>query len=290
MRSTKCWYQQARSHNSDFIGISNRDPGYFSNVTFITTRALQMIGSRKSLMNQADPSLVSLHNVAGHERESVVLDLLRQRTYRRLLDIGTYDGELTMRFADAARCSEVYGTEILDEPLKLASSRGIKIKKCDINAGLPFSDGFFDVVTASSIIEHLIHTDEFVREVYRVLEKGGDFIVATENLSSWANVLSLVFGYQPLCQMVSSRYYQLGNPLSPRYGMKIATPAGKESPEWSHYRTFSYRAMIDFLGVHGFAKVQVFGAGYLPFKGNLSRILSRFDPRHSHFIIAKATK
>src|SRR5215467_9973300 len=97
---------------------------------------------------KGNKSLVSRHDFAGVEREKVVLDLLGHRIYRRYLDVGSYDGELTLRFANAARCSDVYGTEILDEPLKLASSKGIKATKCDINAGLPFPDGFFDLVTA----------------------------------------------------------------------------------------------------------------------------------------------
>lgn len=46
---------------------------------------------------------------------------------------------------------------------------------------LPFADESFDYVVSFQVIEHIKRDNEFVREVHRVLKKGGKFIVSTPN-------------------------------------------------------------------------------------------------------------
>ena len=46
---------------------------------------------------------------------------------------------------------------------------------------LPFADESFDYVVSFQVIEHIKCVKEFVREVRRVLKKGGKFIVSTPN-------------------------------------------------------------------------------------------------------------
>lgn len=46
---------------------------------------------------------------------------------------------------------------------------------------LPFADESFDYVVSFQVIEHIRRDREFVREVRRVLKKGGKFIVSTPN-------------------------------------------------------------------------------------------------------------
>ena len=46
---------------------------------------------------------------------------------------------------------------------------------------LPFADESFDYVVSFQVIEHIRRDKEFVREVRRVLKKGGKFIVSTPN-------------------------------------------------------------------------------------------------------------
>jgi ubiquinone/menaquinone biosynthesis C-methylase UbiE len=44
---------------------------------------------------------------------------------------------------------------------------------------LPFYDNSFDIVVASEIIEHVIDPAEFVKELFRVVKKGGKLLVTT---------------------------------------------------------------------------------------------------------------
>jgi ubiquinone/menaquinone biosynthesis C-methylase UbiE len=46
---------------------------------------------------------------------------------------------------------------------------------------LPFKDESFDYVVSFQVIEHIADDREFIKEVYRVLRKGGKFIVTTPN-------------------------------------------------------------------------------------------------------------
>ncbi len=46
---------------------------------------------------------------------------------------------------------------------------------------LPFADESFDYVVSFQVIEHINDDREFVREIHRVLRKGGRFIVTTPN-------------------------------------------------------------------------------------------------------------
>ena len=46
---------------------------------------------------------------------------------------------------------------------------------------IPFADESFDYVVSFQVIEHIKRDKEFVREVHRVLKRGGKFIVSTPN-------------------------------------------------------------------------------------------------------------
>jgi ubiquinone/menaquinone biosynthesis C-methylase UbiE len=48
---------------------------------------------------------------------------------------------------------------------------------------LPFADGSFDVVVMTEVIEHLLHPENAVWEVSRVLRRGGTYVMTTNNAS-----------------------------------------------------------------------------------------------------------
>ena len=113
-----------------------------------------------------------------------------------LLDIGCREGSFSALFLSHGW--KVYGVDIIESHLDEALKRGLIIKAYDISKGLPFDDNFFDCIFAGEIVEHLIDTDFFIQEMFRVTKKNGCVIITTPNLISFENRLRMLFGRYPI--------------------------------------------------------------------------------------------
>jgi SAM-dependent methyltransferase len=212
------------------------------------------------------------------ENRRAILHMLKPRAGARLLDLGTHDGEFTMRVAARLRAGRVFGVELLDVHAEIAKRRGIDVQVGDIDNGLPFEDSSCDVVHANQVIEHIRRTDGFLSEVRRVLAPGGIVCISTNNLASWHNVLSLTLGWQPMPMHVSDDLI-LGNPLNPEHGHPHRD-AGR-----THLRLFTARALEELCTYHGLERVATRTVGYYPLPPRVARIVTRLDPLHGAFLI-----
>jgi SAM-dependent methyltransferase len=170
--------------------------------------------------------------------------------------------------------THVYGVEIVEERIKEAESKGIIVKKFDLNHDFLFPNGFFDVVHSNQVIEHLNDVDHFVEEIFRILKPHAYAIISTENLSSWDNLFALALGQQAFSQSISQRRF-LGNKMSPNYKQKIDTPY------FAHRTIFTYYGLQELFQNYGFYVEQIVSAGYLP---------RTLDPVHARYITIKARK
>ena len=211
-----------------------------------------------------------------------ILSLLEPDPQARLLDLGCDDGVLTMRFAKRIGTKDVHGADFLPDALRKAKRNGVKAKKADLNGKLPFPSHSFDVVTSNQVIEHLLETDTFVEEIYRVLKPGGYAVVSTENLAAWHNVFALSLGLPAFSQHVSSRK-DVGNPISLVSEQDL-------KPGWSHVKIFTLSGLSALFGLHRFSVTAKRGAGYYPWPPLLANLFSRLSPGHSAFIAAKVRK
>lgn len=109
----------------------------------------------------------------------------------KVLDLGCNSGQLTLKIAKRVRT--VIGVEVDDRLLSLASialkEKGVKNAKFfkgDANNKLAFKDNSFDKLLCSDVLEHLDKRNFAVKEMYRVLKKGGNLFLVTDNPNtSW---------------------------------------------------------------------------------------------------------
>lgn len=109
---------------------------------------------------------------------------------KKLLDVGCGVGNDLSRFAKAgAICT---GVDLAPYSIELASSnfaqRGLQIQsEFFVMNGeqLTFPDESFDAVFCHTVLHFTPHPERMVREIHRVLRRGGEAILMTINRKSW---------------------------------------------------------------------------------------------------------
>lgn len=137
-----------------------------------------------------------------------------------------------------------YGTHFVDKyPLRP------EIKKCDLDCEkLPFKDNFFDEVVGINVLEHLTNMGFALKELHRVMKKGGKLTIQTDNANYWGYAISKshLGGYEDRDYFRSSggdKHYALFTTshlwnLAKKVGFKnIKVGYVKESPEGSYVRS-----------------------------------------------------
>src|SRR3954451_11072902 len=119
------------------------------------------------------------------------LDMLPRGRGGRLLDIGSHEGEFTQEIVERLGTSDVHCVELIEAHAGALRRLGYDVVEADVDEGLPFDDGAFDIVTANQVIEHVRRTDVLLSEIRRVLAPDGIAVLGTNNLASWHNVVSL---------------------------------------------------------------------------------------------------
>ena len=222
---------------------------------------------------------------ALQEREVVSLDLIeRLGRIGAALDIGCGDGlfmhALRARFEAAGHETDMWGVDYSDYKTSRAASAGLQVKQCDLDQGLPFDDGSFDLVYAAELIEHLFNPDLLLEECRRVLRPGGRLLVTTPNLQAWYNRVLFPLGIKPIFYEMSTRSTTVGSGPLGRF-MKGEIPVG-------HVHLFNRAGLYDILRSEGFVVRIATGAGFpgLPrFAWRLDRAFNRFPSLASNIVV-----
>ena len=183
----------------------------------------------------------------------------------RLLDVGCWDGEMTLRYAASAdlKKENLYGIEIVPGEAKKASKH-FQVKILDIEKDkFPYADNFFDVVVVNQVFEHLKNIFHPITEIHRVLKPGGYLIFSVPNLSSLHNRLLLLSGKQPT-------------------SIRTIGP---------HVRGYAAPEVVHFLEFNDHFKVtRNLGVGFYPTIKPFTNLIARSFPGFSHTLVWVAKK
>lgn len=189
----------------------------------------------------------------------------------KVLDAGCGSGDLGVELIKQFQ-SKCYGMELNDVAIQHANDRGVKAQKVDLDGKWSYDDEFFDVVTGTEIIEHVINPDHFILEAKRVLKPGGLLILSTPNIAAWFNRVIFLFGYQPFFTEVST--------VDKTIGLSFTRKLTPNRKPMGHIRCFTLKALKEILELHGFEIVLVKGneVYYLPKYMNLFDKFFKFFP------------
>lgn len=179
----------------------------------------------------------------------------------KFLDIGAGEGYMKY-FFDAGE-GKWFGVECWKERILKCKSLGYQIADIDINTTpLPYPDGNFDVVIASHVIEHLSNIDFCLKEMDRVLKKGGILLIATPTKPPLiAELINLLHKLQPK---------DLGETQNAFSVLSLKSFIAKRLSNYTlidsrGFRIVSARKRLKLENLHSFYKISTFLGKYLTF-------------------------
>ncbi|MBX4189737.1 class I SAM-dependent methyltransferase [Candidatus Parcubacteria bacterium] len=111
-------------------------------------------------------------------RRLIIKDLLRAHfpsQNPKILDFGSSSGEFVQYLQKLGY--DTVGCDVSEEAIKKGEQKGISNLTVLKNDRLDFSSESFDVVLALDVLEHVKDEAKAIKEIHRVLKKGGLFIV-----------------------------------------------------------------------------------------------------------------
>jgi 2-polyprenyl-3-methyl-5-hydroxy-6-metoxy-1,4-benzoquinol methylase len=123
---------------------------------------------------------------------NLVLRLLKSHSLTGdLLEYGSGEGVLISRLLDSGYPGTVTGVDILQRPASIPDK--VSWLQRDLNYTTEISDGSFDVIVSTEVIEHLENPRATFREFHRLLRSKGSLIITTPNQESIRSFLGLFF-------------------------------------------------------------------------------------------------
>lgn len=135
------------------------------------------VAQKYDIMN--DIMSVGLHRVW----KSFTLNTAKVRLGAKVLDIAGGTGDLALGWAKRVGADgEVWLTDINSSMLTVGRDRLLNegkilpVAQCDAEC-LPFSDGYFDLVSVAFGLRNMTHKEAALKEMFRVLKPGGQLLV-----------------------------------------------------------------------------------------------------------------
>lgn len=111
----------------------------------------------------------------------------------RILDIGSADGVFTKVILDKSKADKIIGIDVLESSVDWANKHWRNEKRMSFEVGdahkLNFKASTFDAVFALEILEHVFDPAKVLREIKRVLKKGGYAVLLVPSDSKLFNII-----------------------------------------------------------------------------------------------------
>jgi len=115
--------------------------------------------------------------------KKIISELLNDIQKEKLLDIGCGTGHWTDFFVRHG--FQVTGVDSSESMLNIAKRKNIKAQFILANSeNLPFEDESYSIITSITMLEFVENQDKAIRELYRILKKGGWLIIGCLNADS----------------------------------------------------------------------------------------------------------
>lgn len=113
----------------------------------------------------------------------------------KILDLGAGAGNVAALVFQASNGAEIYAADPRDERISRAKTEHPSIRSSVAGAEkLPYPDSNFDKVYTTMALHHFADLDASLREVARVLKRGGSFVILEVEPRSRLGVLFRFFG------------------------------------------------------------------------------------------------
>jgi methionine biosynthesis protein MetW len=189
-----------------------------------------------------------LENFTDYERNLVLKKLFKRGD--KVLDLASGEGSVS-EFIQELGC-QVTAFDISTEALKKASKRNINTVQGDVERKLPFNKEQFDTVFWGDNVEHLFSPEKTLKEIYRILKKGGKLIISCPNMGYWRY-----------------RLYYLFNGMVPQTEW-----FGQDPWQWEHIRFFNKEVIKKFIEVNNFEMLGFYGVS----KRRIDKLLLKLSP------------
>lgn len=98
-----------------------------------------------------------------------------------ILDIGSADGVFTRLILNKSKADKVIGIDALKRSVAWANKHWKNYKRMRFQVGdahnLKFKDGYFDAVFVLEVLEHVFNPTRVLKEIKRVLKRGGYVVI-----------------------------------------------------------------------------------------------------------------
>lgn len=115
-----------------------------------------------------------------------IKDYLKDMNFDKLLDVGCGTAFL-IDLLSKEHNANFYGLDLSDKMIEIAKNKNIKNAEFVVGKSneLPYDNDTFDIVVCSQSFHHYPYQDAAVEEVYRVLKKGGIYILSDSGLGGF---------------------------------------------------------------------------------------------------------